>query len=148
MFPRITTFFVLAGSAVALVPACAHQIHSDGTTTLTSATPSAGGSDGVRVTNTRPERADVIHRLAEEMCRREAACNAIGEGKRYRTEETCMADQSSRAPATVSRWGCTPTRAQPGLEDCLAAIRSERCESPLPRADGIPACGSRAVCGS
>jgi hypothetical protein len=86
-------------------------------------------------------------RLADEICARETACGAIGDGARYRTEEACMADQGASAPVQLSRWTCTPTQTQAGFEECLAAIRSERCETPLPRVDRLVACRSASVCG-
>lgn len=86
-------------------------------------------------------------RLADEMCTREAACNHIGSGARYRTEEACMSDQGVRAPLQVSRWTCAPPPNEAAFEVCLAAIRGERCDTPLTHADELVACRSGAVCG-
>jgi len=134
--------FALAALAVAAISAgCAHQSETSGTTTVTGGTPS-----GVRVTGTT-DKDQASMRLADEICAREAACGAIGDGAKYRTEEACMADQGATAPIQVSRWSCTPTQTQAGFEQCLAAIRSERCETPLPRVDRLVACRSGSVCG-
>jgi hypothetical protein len=122
--------------------ACARQIEPQSTTTVTS-----GATSGVKLTSARPERDDVAMRLADEMCARAAACSHIGDGARYRTEEACMADQGARAPAQVSSWTCTPPQTSAGFEQCLAAIRSERCETALPRADRLVACRTDAICG-
>lgn len=150
--PRTTTIVLAAATLVsaAVATGCARQPSQGGTTTVTSGTsgPTGSGStSGVRVTGTRSERSDAAMRLADEMCSRAAACNQVGDGARYRTEEACMADQGAQTPAQVSSWSCTPPSTQSSFEECLAAIRSERCESALPRADRLVACRSVAVCG-
>ena len=134
---------VLAALALAALGGggCAHQSETSGTTTVTS-----GATSGVRVTGTS-DKDQASMRLADEICARQAACGGIGEGARYRTEEACMADQGASAPAQIARWSCTPTQTQAGFEECLAAIRSERCETPLPRVDRLAACRSASVCG-
>jgi hypothetical protein len=129
-----------SATAVVLATACAHN-DGAGTTTVTS-----GSTSGVRVTNTRQSDQPAM-RLADEICARELACNHIGAGARYRSEEACMAEQGASAPTQVSRWECVPGQTQAGFEECLAAIRSERCETPLPRVDRLVACRSAAVCG-
>ncbi|MDB4934002.1 MAG: hypothetical protein JWP87_974 [Labilithrix sp.] len=135
-----TPFITLAACLGVLLAACAHN-EGAGTTTVTS-----GSTSGVRVTNTR-ENDDAAMRLADEVCARELACNHIGDGARYRSEEACLADQGAQAPVQLSRWSCTPTQTQAGFEECLAAIRSEKCETALPRVDRLTACRSAAVCG-
>jgi hypothetical protein len=99
----------------------------------------------VRVTGARASDEPAM-RLADEVCAREAACNHIGAGARYRSEEACMAEQGALAPTQLTRWGCVPTRTQAGFEECLAAVRSERCETPLPRVDALAVCRSGPVC--
>lgn len=116
--------------------ACARPI---GTTTMTSAEAPAAHAQ-------TPAEA-VALRLADELCGREAACNGIGDGAQYRTEEACLSDQGARAPAHTARWTCTPESRQGGFEECLAAIRGERCETRLVRPDQLDACRSAAVCG-
>lgn len=134
--------FALAGLFVAaLAASCAHGTETAGTATVTS-----GATSGVKVTGASP-RDQAAMRLADEICARETACGAIGDGARYRTEEACMADQGSSAPVQLSRWSCTPTPTKAGFEECLAAIRGERCETPLPRVDRLVACRSASVCG-
>ncbi|MDB5213625.1 MAG: hypothetical protein JWO86_1552 [Myxococcaceae bacterium] len=136
-----TSFALTALSVAALVAGCAHGNEAAGTTTVTSGTPS-----GAKVTGATPKD-EAAMRLADEICSREAACSNVGDGAKYRTEEACMADQGATAPVQLSRWSCTPTQTQAGFEECLAAIRSERCETPLPRVDRLVACRSVSVCG-
>ena len=134
--------FALAGlSVAALAVGCAHGTEAAGTATLTS-----GATSGVKVTGASSTDQAAM-RLADEICARETACGAIGDGAKYRTDEACMADQGASAPVQLSRWSCTPTQTQAGFEECLAAIRGEQCETPLPRVDRLIACRSASVCG-
>lgn len=145
MSRRTTRSFALASVAAVtmLVAACSHQPDGSGVTTVTSGPAPAG----VKMTAARSDRDEAAMRLADELCARAAACNQIGEGARYRSEEACMADEGAKAPAQIGAWTCTPTRTQAGFEECLAAIRSERCETALPRADRLIACRTAQVCG-
>ena len=133
---------IAVAAAVLVATNCARQLEPQGTTTVTSGSPS-----GVKVTSVRREQDDVAMRLADEMCAREAACNNIRADGRYLSEEACMADHGAKAPVQVSKWTCVPPRTSAGFEECLAAIRSERCETALPRADRLIACRSAPVCG-
>lgn len=134
---------VTAAAVIALAAGCARQLDTTGTTTITSGTPG-----GARVTSARPGDDRVALRIADEMCRREAACNTIGDGSgmRYRSEEACMADHGAMAPEVVGRWTCRPDDGSATFEECLASIRSERCETRLDRADRLRACRGAAVC--
>ena len=125
-----------------LASGCARTSEGSGTTTVTS-----GSTSGVRVTGARVELDQASMRLSDEMCARELACSHIGDGARYRTEEACMADQAARASVQIGRWSCTPRATQASFQECLAAIRGERCETTLTRADELVVCRSMAVCG-
>ena len=130
----------IAVLAALLAAACAHPGVS--TTTVTGGSPSR--ARGVSAPTAKDA---VAMRLADEICAREAACNHVGDGARYRSEEACLSDQGARAPAQLSRWACTPGQTDAGLEQCLAAIRSERCETDLARTDLLVACRSVPICG-
>ena len=138
-----TSFGLAALAVVAISAGCAHSSETSGTTTVTS----SSATSGVRVTGVTSDKDQASMRLADEICGREAACNGIGDGAKYRSLEACMADQGASAPVQIARWSCTPTQTQAGFEECLAAIRSERCETPLPRVDRLVACRSAPVCG-
>ena len=136
---RIIGSMVLAG--LLSIGACSRE--SQGTTTVTS-----GSTSGVRVTGAPVGNDDAAMRLADELCGRAAACNQIGDGGRWRTLEACMADEYMRTPAQVSRWTCRPSGVHAGFEECLVAIRSERCKTQLSRYDHLETCRREAVCDS
>lgn len=135
-----TTAFCLT-AVVVLGTACARQAGT-GTTTVTS-----GTTSGVRVTGARTDADQASLRLADEICNRQVACSQVGDGARYHTVEACMADQSTRTPAQLTHWSCTPSATQGTFEICLSAIRSEHCETKLSSIDELVACRSNAVCG-
>ncbi len=132
---RTTAICLTALLLGTLGTACARQT-GPGTTTLTS------GPTGVRT-----DASAAAGRLADEICGREVACDHVGKGARYRSEEACMSDQGARAPTQIARWTCTPTETHAGFETCLAAIRSEHCDTPLAHADELVACRSAPICG-
>jgi hypothetical protein len=127
--------------ALLLAAAAACGRETQGTTTVTS-----GSTSGVRVTGARVGNDDAAMRLADELCNRASACNRIGDGAPWRTLEACMADEYTRTPAQVGRWTCTPFGAHVGFEECLVAVRSERCDTDLRRADALPECRNARVC--
>jgi hypothetical protein len=133
------TKLTVASTVLLLAAACAHE-SGPTTTTVTG-----GSLPGVRVTSARASDESAM-RLADEICAREAACNHIGVSARYRSEEACMAEQGALAPSQIARWSCVPAATQAGFEQCLAAVRSERCETPLDRVDALAACRSAPVC--
>jgi hypothetical protein len=128
--------------ALLAVAACARQAEGPSTTSVTS-----GSTSGVRVTDVRTDQDAMALRLADEVCAREVACNHIGVDARYVSEEACLADQGARAPTQSARWSCQPTQSQTSVDECLAAIRNERCETTLTHIDYLVACRSAAICG-
>jgi hypothetical protein len=140
MHRSFTAGIFIVGS---LLAACAHDTsNAAGTTTVTSATPS-----GVRVTNVRPQDDRPAMQLADELCSRETACNHVGDGGRWRSQEACMQDMTLRVRAELSNWTCAPSATQEHFEECLAAVRSERCQTSLERVDRLEACQNHTICG-
>lgn len=137
----MTRYFVLS---IFLIGACAHDRDRASTTTVTSGTP-----EGVRVTNVTVGDSDPADRLAGELCRREATCGRIdarpSDEAKLLGEQNCVTVNAPRVRAAMERWSCSPrTRAR--FDDCLAALRSERCETSITGPEILPACRSNAVC--
>lgn len=141
---RALPFVVSLCGVVALTGACVHHERpSVSTTTVTSGEPS-----GVRVTNVRtqayPEPGLL---LADELCRREATCNRIGPDGTHRSEEACLVDLGTRAPALLASWTCSPAASRARFEECLAQVRSERCETNLSAGvSDLPRCRPNVMC--
>ena len=129
-----------------LLFACAHDHDRAGSTTVTSGTP-----EGVRVTSVTVGDYDAADRFAGELCRREATCGRIDANQsdeaKLLGEQNCVTMQAPRMRAAMERWSCSATTARARFDDCLAAVRSERCETRIDGPDILPACRSSAVCG-
>ncbi len=136
---RITALCLTAFAV--LGTACARQTGSSTTTV------SSGSTSGARVTSARLDADQASLRVADEICNRQVACGEVGDGASYHTVEACMADQATLTPAQLTRWSCKPSATEPSFETCLAAIRSEHCETKLSTIDALVACRSNAVCG-
>lgn len=125
--------------------ACAHDRDRASTTTVTSGTP-----EGVRVTNVTIGDSDPAERLAGELCRREATCGRIESSQsdeaKLLGEQNCVTVNAPRMRAAMQKWSCSATTARASFEQCLAAVRSERCETSIQGPDSLPACRSSAVC--
>lgn len=139
MIRYATTALLLA------LAACAHDRDAASTTRVTSGTP-----DGVRVTNVTIGDYDPAERLAGELCRREATCGRIDSASsdeaKLLGEQNCVTANAPRMRAAMERWSCSPSTHRAQFEDCLAAVRSERCETRNVGPDILPACRSNAVC--
>jgi hypothetical protein len=134
-----------APALLAVVAACAHERDAFQTTTITSGT----APEGVRVTNVPNER-DPADRLAGELCQREATCGRIEANRtdeaRLLGTQNCVTQSTPRARQVLGSWSCSPAANRAGFEECLAAVRSETCETSLRRVDVLPACRGEAVC--
>lgn len=137
----LTLSAALAGLAAFVGPACAHRPDRIATTEVRS-----GEMGGVRVTNVSSD--DRTTRLAEELCHRAEACGHVGNrDKRWPTDGACIADVERDLPRKLGAWTCAPESSVARFEECLAAIRSAKCEAPVEdHMDALTACRADAVC--
>jgi hypothetical protein len=135
----------IASLALLLVTACAHDRDRSETTTITSGSPG-----GVRVTNVTIGEFDPAERLAGELCQREATCGRIeGSGTdeaKLLGEQNCVTTKTPGLRQRLRAWPCSPAASGGRFEECLAAVRSERCEARLDSLEALPACRANAVC--
>lgn len=135
--PAVASFLVV-------LAACAHDRDRASTTTVTSGTP-----EGVRVTNVTIGDFDPADRLAGELCRRDATCGRILEGSdeaRLLGEQNCVTQRTPSVRAMLGGWSCSPATYRARFEECLAAVRSERCETRLDTVEALPSCRRDVVC--
>ncbi|HVH46809.1 MAG TPA: DUF6184 family natural product biosynthesis lipoprotein [Labilithrix sp.] len=139
---------------LALVAGCRHDDgEASSTTTIRSGTPG-----GIRVTNTPPRTTTIedrtANRLAAAVCafRRECAASErpdVSSEAVLLDETVCTAELQADARRTIAGWRCSPARAPLGLEDCLAAIKAERCRDlTLEGVTAMRECRPSAVCQS
>jgi hypothetical protein len=134
--------------ALALASACAKDDGRAQTTVVTSGTTGAG----VRVTNVQqPQDVEPSERLAGELCMHDAACNRIPSSgtdeARLLATQACVTERTPAAREFLSGWNCSPAASRALFEECLAAIRSERCDAALDRGlDRLDRCRRNAAC--
>ena len=98
------------------------------------------------VTDRIIDNGNAISRIAAARCDREASCNRIGENGNYDTESECTADQSRAERAAIGAKVCPEAVDREKLNACLAAIRTEDCQSSLEDVEQMTVCRSHALC--
>jgi hypothetical protein len=120
----------------------------DGRATTTMVT-SGTTTSGIRVTNVPTER-DPAERLAGELCRHDTICNLAPRSgtdeARLLSEQACVTERTADARRFLSGWKCTPAAGRARLEECLAAIRGERCETVLDDPARLGLCPRNLTC--
>ena len=106
----------------------------DPTTTLTGANVVPGSG------------ASAVSSIVEARCTREATCNDIGAGRHFTTRGACVSmlreDMREDLSAPDCPGGVDPKR----LDECLARIRTEHCNSPVAELERLRACRPSDLC--
>lgn len=88
---------------------------------------------------------DAIMRLATARCEREAACNNLGEGKKYADREACMREATQSSRGTLRADQC-PQIDESKLSGCLNDVTNERCGNVLDTLDRLTSCTRSSIC--
>lgn len=106
----------------------------------------AGSLGGEDATGSGAPGDMLVGRIAQARCDREVACERVGEGRPFATNEQCMSTLRTRSRADVVAARCARgfDNTQVGL--CLTSIRQYRCESGLDAIDTINQCQRSALC--
>ncbi len=84
-------------------------------------------------------------RIAAARCAHEAACNRIGEGRRFGTNEACALEYTASARQDLDRRACRTSIESSQLDACVAALRGESCD-PLDTLGRMKVCSPDALC--
>jgi hypothetical protein len=150
--PRLSSSFILGALSILSVfsvAACKKDTgESAGVTTIRSGSP-----EGVRVTNASPGGAlpEAASRFAGALCKHEREC---AEARSRQSEEAilleeaaCVSELKPTAEVSFRELSCSPAVARAGFEECLAAVKSERCYDTMARfPQVVPACRPTEVC--
>jgi hypothetical protein len=114
---------VIFGAAVVSLAACGYGYETR-TTTITGAPmitsgPAVGEGDLSRTMSSISER------LATEVCARQEKCG------RATDATSCLNATIDKAKDELMRWDCSPAATRARIEECLAGIDEESCESDL-----------------
>jgi hypothetical protein len=89
-------------------------------------------------------------RLAGEICKRRASCEAGDEGGSSVgavADGDCIERERASAQKVLSSWNCSPAAERARLEECLVSMRTARCEPLLSDATHLPTCRANVTCG-
>lgn len=129
--------------SLALVGGCAKD---DGRVQTTVTT----GADVRLATAQQPLEVDPAERLAGELCMHDAACNRIPSSgtdeAKLLAAQACVTERTPVARSFLSGWNCSPAAGRARFEGCLAAIRSERCETALDDPARLGLCPRNVAC--
>lgn len=84
-----------------------------------------------------------ILKIAETRCDREVACERVGEAKRWRSRDACVAELGH---PDLKAHPCPQGVTQPRLDECLADIGKRSCENAMELVDKVSTCERKALC--
>jgi len=87
-----------------------------------------------------------LDELARTRCDREVRCGDVGRGRRYASEQACMATIREQQSRDLNVDECPGGINQKELSECLSEIRNEDCGNPLDTLGRIVACRQRDLC--
>jgi hypothetical protein len=87
-----------------------------------------------------------IGRLARARCDRETACNRVGEGQLWSTQESCVTQQRERVRDDLASLSCERGFDGVQLRACLNAVRLQACTDARSALDAVSECRSSALC--
>ncbi len=123
----------ISAFAVGLVAVACHESAAVGTTTTTS--------HGI-VDNTQG-----VNLIAYSRCNRESDCENIGGPRRaWESFDVCLRDLTRDTRATLGIEKCPQGILADRMDECLKAMREQRCDKPLDSLETLPSCRWRYVC--
>jgi hypothetical protein len=87
---------------------------------------------------------DAPGKLGRAMCDHESACERIGPGRAWETDDACVFAMRERAMADIDAAGCAVDAAAVTL--CLTAVRRAPCDTVIDRAAALQACAASEIC--
>lgn len=85
-------------------------------------------------------------KIAGARCEREARCNNIGADKKWATNDTCEDSIRAEWAQDLNVYDCPSGVKDNELDECLAAIRDEDCNSPFDTLGRISECTAAQIC--
>jgi hypothetical protein len=84
--------------------------------------------------------------IAHARCERELRCNNIGTDRKFASQSACEDQIRSDWAADLNTLECPNGVVEQQLEECLAAIRAEECNSPFDTLSRMTECQSPQIC--
>jgi uncharacterized protein DUF6184 len=91
--------------------------------------------------------ASVVDRLSNARCDREAACDNVGDGKKYASRQVCLDKMRGGIANDINSYQCPRGIDGTAVQECLAAIGNEECGAhPIEAITRMDKCRSGAMC--
>lgn len=84
-----------------------------------------------------------IAKISTTRCDREIACANVGEAKRWKDRDACLAELGH---PDLKAHPCPQGVTHPRLDDCLADIGKRACRKATDQVDSISSCEMKALC--
>jgi len=89
----------------------------------------------------------VVDRLSNARCDREAACNNVGDGKKYASRQVCLDQMRGGIANDINSYKCPGGIDGTAVGECLRAIGNEECGAhPIEAITRMDKCRSGAMC--
>jgi hypothetical protein len=88
-----------------------------------------------------------VDRLSNARCDREAACNNVGDGKKYASGQVCLDKMHGSIANDINTYQCPRGIDGNAVQECLTAIGNEECGAhPIEAITRMDKCRSSAMC--
>jgi Family of unknown function (DUF6184) len=87
-----------------------------------------------------------LDRIVASRCAREVSCSNVGPGRHFTSGEVCVREVRDRVRESLKKSACPSGIDGKELDECLDAIRSESCSSPLDAVNRLAACRTSELC--
>jgi hypothetical protein len=89
----------------------------------------------------------VVDRLSNARCDREAACDNVGDGKKYASRQVCLDKIHGDIANDINSYQCPRGIDATAVSQCLTAIGNEECGAhPIEAITRVDKCRSGAMC--
>ena len=92
------------------------------------------------------ETRSATRRISGARCERETRCNNVGADQKYATQDACEDQVRSEWANDLNAYECPNGVVEKELEECLAAIRAEDCNSPFDTLGRVAECTAGQIC--
>lgn len=94
------------------------------------------------------EGSSAVESISEARCTRESRCDNVGPSKRYSSMEDCVTRVREDWREELDARACPGGISDEQLDECVNAVRSEECSSPLDTLERITECTQSQICSS
>ena len=128
---KTIALFVAASALLLVVPlACNHEGSGETTTTGAEILPAD----------------DAVNQLTARRCERENDCNNVGAGKKFEDNAACEREVAHDLRSELRPAVCTYGVRGDRLDQCLQALRNEKCGNPLDTVSRLTTCRTGRIC--